>query len=84
MARPKLNVVRMQVTIPQEVFDMIELYLQDPIKGKLRYGALSKINTALWRQLLRELEKPGVDIGAVIRRYGVDIGGVGDMEEGAA
>lgn len=74
MARPKKDVLKVTFTIPRELQDAIELYLLDPTKGKLRYGAFSKITTMLWQQLIRELEKPGVQPQEVLRRYGVSIG----------
>lgn len=79
MARPKRNIVRTNITIPEETFDKIELYLLDPVRGKLRYGALSKITTALWLQLIRELEKPEMQPVDVLRRYGVEIGDIIDV-----
>lgn len=78
MPRPKTNVIRVHVTVPEEVLAHMETYVTDPTKGKLRYGALSKITTALWRQFLRELEKPGINPADLLRRYGVDIG---DLQE---
>jgi hypothetical protein len=80
MARPKKDVIRLHVSIPQSVCDQIDLYLLDPVKGKLRYGALSRITTALWLQLIRELEKPGTNPVDVLRTYGVEIGEICDVE----
>ena len=76
MARPKKDVYKLTLTIPKELQDSIEFWLNDPTTGKPRYGVVSHITTTLWKQLIRELEKPGVNPAEVLRRYGVDIGGI--------
>ena len=82
MARPKRNIIRQHIVFPEELFTEIEAYLVDPRKGKLRYGALSDITCMLWKQLLREMQKPEVNPADILRRYGVDIGELEAEEEG--
>ena len=80
MARPKKNVVRIWVTVPDEVYSNLEFFLLDPISGRLRYGALSSVITCLIQQLIRQMSAEGEDPAKVLRQYGVDIG-LGTEEE---
>lgn len=73
MPRQKRSVKRLNLTVPEELADQIELYLMDPAYGKPRYGALSAITVGLWQQFIREMERPGVDPRQLMRRYGVEI-----------
>lgn len=74
VARQKRDIVRQHFVIPRELMAEVELYLMDPVKGKLRYGALSTLVCALLQQFVREIQKPGINPGEILRQYHIDIG----------
>ena len=73
MGRPKLHRVRVKVGIDEDIYAELETLLIDPIKGRLKYGALSSITNRLYRQFLDTLRKPGVDPIQYLEAYGVDV-----------
>lgn len=73
MGRRKLNVRRTNVTLPTEVADKIDFYINDPVTGKPRYGALSAILASLLQSLIRELEQPGKDPIKILAGLGVNL-----------
>ncbi len=71
--RPSKQYQKTNVNLDQKVYDELSLYLVDPFKGKLQYGALSKIVNGLLEHLLEHLRKEGVHPSKVFEAYGVDV-----------
>lgn len=54
--RPK----RFEISIPESVFNLMELHLLDPISGKPTYGSRSKLIQMLLREYFEGLKTGGV------------------------
>ena len=76
--RPHKDFVRSHINIDADIFSQLELFIGDPRKAGLRYGALSTITNKLLRKFLEGIRTPGVDPVSYLRAYGVDIQ---DVEE---
>lgn len=75
MARPKRDIYRTTLVLPQELQDKIDFWLRDPThpEGRLYYGAFSRITEILWKQFIRNLEA-SPDPANFLRQFGVKIG----------
>lgn len=73
MPKPKLNRQRVVVQVDNDVCDELEMYILDPVTGKIKYGAISSIANHLFRAFLKKLKAPGVDPVVFLEAYGVDM-----------
>lgn len=71
--RPSKDSSRTHVYLENDIMGELEIFILDPVKGKLRYSALSSIINNLLRQFVRELRKPGVDPLPILAAYGVEL-----------
>lgn len=71
MGRPRLNRIRTHVAFEEEVYANIQLYLGDPLKNKIKHGALSTVANKLFAQFFEKLQEPGVDPLKFLEAYGV-------------
>jgi hypothetical protein len=71
--RPSRDTVQTSVYLDAETFGKVEMYLLDPVKGKLKYGALSTLVSGLLSQFLKQIEESGRDPVEVFRAYGIDL-----------
>lgn len=72
MARPKTNTERTYIRVDRDVIARVETILMDPIKGRLRYGALKTLVTVLLRQWLQQFDSAPDKI-AFLKAYGIDL-----------
>jgi hypothetical protein len=71
--RPANDRVKTNIYIEGDILGELEIYLIDPIKGKLRYGVLSNLANGLFAQFLAYVRRDDVDINEAFSRYGIEL-----------
>lgn len=79
--RPSKDQTRTHVYLENDILSSLEIFLLDPVKGKLRYGALSAVVNNLLRQFVKEITKPGVDPIPILAAYGVNLEREKDIQD---
>ena len=73
MPRPRRDTSRVQVNIENDVLAEMELYLHDPVKGKMQYGALSNVINLTLRAWLKKIGDPNVKTEEFLQAYGINL-----------
>lgn len=71
--RPARDIVRTTVYLEEVTFGKVEMYLIDPKKGKLKYGALSTLLNSLLERFLQQVEASDRDPVEIFKGLGVDL-----------
>lgn len=77
MPRPKQDRTKVHANVENDIIAELELYLLDPVKGKMVYGGFSTIVNLLLRKFLENLRR-AEDPKAYLAACGVDITALGD------
>lgn len=71
--RPSKDATKTNIYVDKNLFAELELYLINPVKGRIQYGTFSALINGMLRSLLTHLKRPDVDPRKVLKAYGVEL-----------
>jgi hypothetical protein len=71
--RPAKDTIQTSVYLDREALGRVEMYLLDPVKGKLKYGALSTLLSRLLTDFVTQVEASERDPVEIFRAYGIEL-----------